>query len=155
MKIRLIAVGTKMPVWISAGYQEYSKRLPRELQLELVEIAPGNRSKGADPVKAMAKESKDILQAIGKNDYRVALDIEGKMLGTPALAEKLTDWQMLGTDVALLVGGPDGLARECLQGVAERWSLSRLTFPHPLVRVLVAEQIYRAWTLTKNHPYHR
>lgn len=155
MRIRLIAVGTKMPGWVSAGYQEYSKRLPRELQLELVEIAPGNRNKGADPARAMAGEYRDILQAIGKNDYRVALDIKGKMLDTPALAGKLVDWQMLGTDVALLVGGPDGLTGECLQSASERWSLSRLTFPHPLVRVLVAEQIYRAWTLTQNHPYHR
>lgn len=155
MKIRLIAVGLKMPAWISSGYLEYSKRLPRELQLELIEIAPGNRNKASDPAKAIEKEAKDIMQAIGKNDYLVALDIQGKMLDTPQLAAKITDWKMLGTNVSLLIGGPDGLADECLKLAAERWSLSRLTFPHPIVRVLVAEQIYRAWSLTQNHPYHR
>lgn len=155
MRIRLICVGTKMPAWVTTGYQEYAKRLPADLKLELLEIAPGHRGKGADVKRAIEKESKQILAALGKDEHVVALDVEGKRWNTEQLAKTLSDWQMGGQNVALLIGGPDGLSAECLALARQRWSLSDLTFPHPLVRVILSEQIYRAWSLLNNHPYHR
>jgi 23S rRNA (pseudouridine1915-N3)-methyltransferase len=155
MRIRLICVGTKMPAWVTTGYQEYAKRLPADLKLELVEIAPGHRGKGADVKRAIEKESKLILAALGKDDHVVALDVEGRPWSTEQLAGALRDWQMGGQNVALLIGGPDGLSAECLSLAKQRWSLSNLTYPHPLVRVILSEQIYRAWSLLNNHPYHR
>lgn len=155
MRIRLICVGTKMPGWVTSGYQEYAKRLPADLKLELVEIAPGHRGKGADVKRAIEKESKQILATLGKNEHVVALDVEGKAWSTEQLATNLEAWQMGGQNVALLIGGPDGLSAECLALANQRWSLSNLTYPHPLVRVILSEQIYRAWSLLNNHPYHR
>ena len=155
MRIKLIAVGTKMPAWVTTGYQEYAKRLPAELKLDLIEVAPGQRGKGADIKRAIEKESKLILSAIDKTDYVVALDVTGKSWDTHVLAEQVSSWQMLGSNVCLLVGGPDGLSNDCLQRAQRRWSLSALTYPHPLVRIILAEQIYRAWSLLNNHPYHR
>ena len=155
MRIRLICVGTKMPAWVTSGYQEYAKRLPADLKLELVEIAPGHRGKGADVRRAIDKESRQILAALGKDERVVALDVEGRQWNTEQLAERLSEWQMGGQNIALLIGGPDGLSQECLALAQQRWSLSNLTFPHPLVRVILAEQIYRAWSLLNNHPYHR
>lgn len=155
MRIRLICVGTKMPAWVTSGFQEYAKRLPSDMRLELVEIPPGHRGKGADVKRAIEKESKQILAALGKDDRVVALDVQGRNWSTEQLAENLRGWQMGGQNVALLIGGPDGLSAECLALAQQRWSLSDLTFPHPLVRVILAEQIYRAWSLLNNHPYHR
>lgn len=155
MRIRLICVGTKMPAWVISGFQEYAKRLPSDMRLELVEIPPGHRGKGADVKRAIEKESKQILAALGKDDRVVALDVQGRNWSTEQLAENLRGWQMGGQNVALLIGGPDGLSAECLALAQQRWSLSNLTFPHPLVRVILAEQIYRAWSLLNNHPYHR
>lgn len=155
MRIRLICVGTKMPAWVTSGFQEYAKRLPADTKLELVEIPPGHRGKGADVKRAIEKESKQILATLGKGDYVVALDVQGRNWSTEQLAENLSDWQMSGQNVALLIGGPDGLSAECLALAQQRWSISNLTFPHPLVRVILAEQIYRAWSLLNNHPYHR
>jgi 23S rRNA (pseudouridine1915-N3)-methyltransferase len=155
MRIKLIAVGTKMPAWVSAGYHEYQKRLPAEINLQLIEIAPGRRTKGADINRAIEKESRQMLAAVDKGDFVIALDGAGKSWDTPMLSRQLQNWQMLGTNICLLVGGPDGLSRECLQAAQQRWSLSALTYPHPLVRIILAEQIYRAWTLLNHHPYHR
>jgi len=155
MRIRLICVGTKMPAWVTTGYQEYAKRLPADLKLELVEIVPGHRGKGADIKRAIEKESKLILAALGKDEHVVALDVEGRSWSTEQLAGTLRNWQMGGQNVALLIGGPDGLSAECLSLAKQRWSLSSLTYPHPLVRVILSEQIYRAWSLLNNHPYHR
>ena len=155
MRIRLICVGTKMPGWVTTGYQEYAKRLPSDLKLELVEIPPGHRGKGADVKRAIEKESKQILATLNKGERVVALDVKGKAWSTEQLADNLRDWQMGGQNVALLIGGPDGLSAECLTLAEQRWSLSNLTYPHPLVRVILSEQIYRAWSLLNNHPYHR
>jgi len=155
MRIKLIAVGSKMPAWVEQGYQEYQKRLPPELKLELAAISLISRSKGVDVKRAIEKESSQMLAAIGKNDHVVALDPGGKPWSTEQLSEQLIQWQMLGENVSLLVGGPEGLSRECLQRAQQKWSLSNLTYPHPLVRVIVAEQLYRAWTILKNHPYHK
>lgn len=155
MRIRLICVGTKMPTWVTTGFQEYAKRLPADCRLELVEIPPGHRGKGADVKRAIEKESRLILAALGKDERVVALDVEGRQWSTEQLASAVGEWQMGGQNVALLIGGPDGLSAECLALAQQRWSLSNLTYPHPLVRVILAEQIYRAWSLLNNHPYHR
>ena len=155
MRINLIAVGTRMPAWVEAGVEEYRKRLPPELSLNIREIPLGKRGKNADIARAMAQEGDAMLAAVGARDRVVALEVKGKAWSTEQLAQQLAGWQMSGDDVALLVGGPDGLAPSCQARAIERWSLSPLTLPHPLVRVLLAEQLYRAWSINNNHPYHR
>jgi 23S rRNA (pseudouridine1915-N3)-methyltransferase len=155
MLIRLVSVGTRMPDWVDAGFREYAKRLPRECALELREVEPGRRGKNADIARAIAEEGQRMQSALAAGDHVVALDLSGSEWSTPQLADALRRWLGQGRNVALLVGGPDGLAADCLQRSSERWRLSALTFPHPLVRLLVAEQIYRAWSLLHNHPYHR
>ena len=155
MRIKLIAVGTKMPGWIVQGFDEFQKRMPSEMVLELVEIAPGHRGKSANIDKAIARESSQMLAALTSTDHVIALDVKGKAWSTEQLAQKMQDWRMSGVNVALLVGGPDGLSEDCLARASQRWSLSALTLPHPLVRVVVAEQLYRAWSILSNHPYHR
>jgi 23S rRNA (pseudouridine1915-N3)-methyltransferase len=155
MRIHLIAVGTRMPAWVEAGYAEYAKRLPRECRLELVEIAPGRRGKGADPARALSEEGARMLAAVPRSAQPIALDLGGSAWSTEGLAERLGRWMEDGRDRALLVGGPEGLSPQC-RGTAElSWSLSPLTLPHPLVRIVVAEQVYRAWSLRAGHPYHR
>lgn len=153
MRIHLIAVGKRMPAWINEGYGEYAKRLPPECSLNLVEIQPGQRGKNPDIARAIQEEGQRMQEAIPKGAQCLALDQSGQSLSSEALAKKLGGWLADGRDLALLVGGPDGLASELLQH--PRWSLSPLTLPHPLVRVLVAEQLYRAWSQLHNHPYHR
>ncbi len=155
MRLRLIAVGTKMPQWVSQGIDEYRKRLPPELKLEIKEIALGKRGKGADIKRAIRTEGQQMMAAIGERDRVIALDVKGKAWSTEKLAVELRDWQLQGDNISLLVGGPDGLAADCLQRADQRWSLSALTLPHPIVRIVLAEQLYRAWTINNNHPYHR
>ena len=155
MRIHLIAVGQKMPAWVEHGYKEYAQRLPAEARLELKEIAPGKRGKNADIKRILQDEGQRIQAAIPKNSRIVALDVKGKAWSTEQLAGRLGDWMQSGQDIALLVGGPEGLHEDCIARADERWSLSPLTFPHPLVRVITAEQLYRAWTVLRNHPYHR
>lgn len=155
MKLKLLAVGQKMPQWVSDGYQEYARRLPRDCSLNLIEIAPAKRGKTSQPQQWMQEESKRILSHIDASDHVVALDVVGKSWSTPELADNLATWQNQGSDVSLVIGGPDGLDPACLHRANQRWSLSALTLPHPLVRVLLAEQLYRAWTILQNHPYHR
>jgi 23S rRNA (pseudouridine1915-N3)-methyltransferase len=155
MQIQLIAVGNRMPAWVNAGYEEYAKRLPRECELKLKEIAPGQRGKHADIARAVACEGQKMLAAIPPGDRVVALDLSGQEWSTEQLSHSLTRWLGDGRDVSLLVGGPDGLDPQCLTRADERWRLSALTLPHPLVRIVVAEQLYRAFSLLHNHPYHR
>lgn len=155
MKLHLLAVGQKMPAWVEQGYQEYAQRMPAEVQLILKEISPGKRGKNADINRIMQDEGQRIQAAIPKNNHIVALDVKGKAWNTEQLAERLGQWMQSGQDVALLVGGPDGLSQACSDKANEYWSLSPLTFPHPLVRIILAEQIYRAWSVLRNHPYHR
>jgi 23S rRNA (pseudouridine1915-N3)-methyltransferase len=155
MRIHLIAVGTRMPAWVTDGFQEYARRMPRECRLQLIEIPPGRRGKSASAEQARAQEGGQILAALPKDCRVIALDVRGRTWSTEALAARLQEWLGAGRDVALLVGGPDGLAADCLSRADESWSLSALTFPHALVRVLLAEQLYRAWTLGTGHPYHR
>jgi 23S rRNA (pseudouridine1915-N3)-methyltransferase len=144
-----------MPAWVEAGVNEYRKRLPAELQFDIREIALAKRGKNADIARAIQQEGAAMLAAIAPRDVVIALDVQGKSIATEHLAARIAQWQLSGDNFSLLVGGPDGLARECLERASERWSLSALTLPHPLVRVLMAEQLYRAWSINKNHPYHR
>lgn len=155
MKVKVIAVGTKMPKWVDEGVREYTKRLPRDFVVEFYEIALGNRSKGADLKKAIQAESKAILEVLSERDWVIALEVKGKVWSTETLAEQVKEWQMRGDNVALLVGGPDGLSEMCRNRANQQWSLSALTLPHPLVRILLAEQLYRAYSINQNHPYHR
>jgi len=144
-----------MPSWVEAGSHEYSKRMPPELRIETIEIALGARGKNQPASKAIEKESQALLKAIAPQDFVVALDVIGRSLSTEQLASKLADWQMDGRDICLVIGGPDGLSKECLARADMRWSLSDLTLPHPLVRIVLMEQMYRAWSINANHPYHR
>ena len=144
-----------MPAWVQTGYHEYARRLPRELVLELIEIPLVHRGKNADIARLLKKEGDTMMAAIKTTDFVVSLDVTGKSWTTSQLAKQLSNWQSLGTDICLLVGGPDGLAAECSNRAQQHWSLSDLTFPHPLVRVVVAEALYRAWTINVGHPYHR
>lgn len=155
MKLRLLAVGHKMPAWVEQGYAEYAKRLPADCALELVEIAPGHRAKNTSKEKAMQQEAEALRKAIRPQDFVVALDVKGQPWSTEQLAQQLDGWRMQGGDVALLIGGPDGMTPELLTLARQRWSLSALTLPHPLVRVLLAEQLYRAWSILQGHPYHK
>lgn len=155
MRVSLIAVGTRMPAWVEAGVAEYRKRLPPEIVFDIREITLGKRGKNADVARAVAQEGEAMLAAIPARDQVIALDVKGRSYSTEQFAALLAEWQMSGDNISLLVGGPDGLADACLARARARWSLSALTLPHPLVRVLVAEQLYRAWTINNNHPYHR
>jgi len=155
MRIGIITIGTRMPPWICQGVEEYSKRMPRELRVEWKELPLARRGKDASPAQLCEKEGEQILRAIPAGDHVIALDVKGKSLSTGQLARHLSDWQMSGDNYSLLIGGPDGLSPACLERAEQRWSLSDLTLPHPLVRILLAEQLYRAWTITVNHPYHR
>jgi 23S rRNA (pseudouridine1915-N3)-methyltransferase len=155
MRARLIAVGERMPAWVADGFAEYRKRLSRELALELVEIPVGARGKGRDPARAIAGESAAVRAAVPKDAHIVALDGHGKAWSSEALAAELKRWRMQGRDLAFLIGGPDGHAPELLAAAHQRWSLGPLTLPHMLVRLVVAEQLYRATTILAGHPYHR
>ena len=155
MNIHLISVGTKMPPWVTTGYLEYAKRLPAECALKLVEIPAGHRGRSADVKRTLRDEGQRILKAVPNNCRLLALDVRGTAWTSEQLATGLGDWMADGRDLALLVGGPEGLSPECLERAHGRWSLSPLTLPHPLVRVLLAEQLYRAWSILRRHPYHR
>lgn len=155
MRIHLIAVGQKMPAWVEQGYREYAQRMPAEARLALKEIAPGKRGKNADIARILQDEGQRMQAAIPKNSRIISLDVGGSRWSTEQLAERLQDWMGAGQDLSLLVGGPEGLSADCRALAQETWSLSPLTFPHPLVRVILAEQLYRAWTVLRNHPYHR
>lgn len=155
MRIHLLAIGTRMPGWVSAGYQDYAQRLPHECRLHLIEVAPAPRTKGTDLARAVREEGERMLDLIPKDAYVIALDVRGTQYSTEQLSAQLNGWLQNGQDVALLIGGPDGLSAGCLKRARQRWSLSTLTLPHPLVRIVLAEQLYRAWSILQNHPYHR
>jgi 23S rRNA (pseudouridine1915-N3)-methyltransferase len=155
MKARLIAVGEGAPEWVSAGFSEYRKRLSHWLPLDLVEVAPGLRGKGRDAQRAMQEEGARVLAALPKNALLVTLDGRGKPHSSEQLAQRMEFWRTHGRDRAVLIGGPEGHAPEVLAAAHETWSLGPLTLPHMLVRLLVAEQLYRACSILANHPYHR
>ena len=156
MHIDLVAVGTKAPAWVKEGYKEYALRMPRECSLNLLEIPSGTRTRAAGTgARAIEQESGRMLAAVPQRNIVVALEESGLAWSTRALAKRLEHWMQSGQNVSLLVGGPDGLSDACRSRADQRWSLSPLTLPHMLVRVVVAEQLYRAWTVLVGHPYHR
>ncbi|SDJ39766.1 23S rRNA (pseudouridine(1915)-N(3))-methyltransferase RlmH [Billgrantia gudaonensis] len=155
MKVRLLAVGTRMPGWVTEGVETYRRRLPRDFALDVEEISPGSRGKNADVTKAVSLEGRRLRERLRGDELTVALEEGGQAWSTRRLAREAEEWRLEGRDVALLVGGADGLDPALSAAADRRWSLSPLTLPHPLVRVIVAEQLYRAWTLLVGHPYHR
>ncbi len=167
MRISIVAAGTKMPNWVVDPCNDYLRRMPAECKVSFVEVALEKRSKSQSLAIVKKRETLRLLAAIPANDYIVTLDEKGQSVSTEKLAKKLSQWQMSGKNITLLIGGPDGLdfnvMAEACAGSAKfnrkspdwKWSLSALTLPHPMVRVLLAEQLYRAWSINTGHPYHR
>ena len=155
MKCRLIAAGTRLPDWVNTGFLEYQKRLRAPLVLELEEIPVATRRAGENPQRAMAREGANMLAALGPKDHVVALEVSAPQRSTEAVSTWLAERLRAAKPLALLIGGPDGLAPQCIERADESWSLSPLTLPHALVRIVVAEQLYRAMSLLAGHPYHR
>ena len=154
MQLRVLAIGQKMPAWVDQGVEEYARRMPREISVEWLDIPPAKRG-SATPEKYRVQEAEAIEAKLNGKDYVVALDISGKAVSTELIAERFGQWQMRGEQISIVIGGPDGLHPNILKGAKERWSLGRITLPHPLVRVILAEQLYRAWSVQAGHPYHR
>ncbi len=155
MRIQIIAVGERMPSWVQEGYQEYVKRIASGLSLSLVEISAEKRNKSSNTQKILQKEAQRMLQAVGKDHYIIALDKGGQSWSTEKLANKIRGWQQDGTNISILIGGPEGMTTELLQQAQLKLSFSAMTFPHPIIRVMLAEQIYRAYSIINNHPYHK
>lgn len=155
MKLRLLAIGSRPDDWVRTGAEMYLARLPPQLRLEIVEIPLSLRSSGGDPAVAREKEGRRILQRLKADEHVVILDERGKAWNSVGLSRQLADWQAAARPVALVIGGPEGLSDEVRRRANQSWSLSSLTFPHGLVRVVVAEQLYRAWTILQGHPYHK
>ncbi len=155
MHIRLLAVGDRQPSWVDDAFDIYSERYPREWKFRLDTIATVRRNKSKQSSQAMARESEQILAKLSSREQVVLLDERGKQLTSDSLTAKLTEWQQDGRDLCFIIGGPDGVSEACRQRADFRWSLSQLTLPHGMVRVLFAEQLYRAWSLQAGHPYHR
>jgi 23S rRNA (pseudouridine1915-N3)-methyltransferase len=154
LKLRIISVGHKMPNWVESACTEYSKRMPREAVIEIIEVKPEKRAAGNNTENIQLIEAKRILEAVGK-DYCIALDERGQQHSTLEIAEQFKQWQTLGRDVALIIGGADGLHSSVRQKADKLWSLSKLTMPHGMVRVMLCEQLYRAHSVVTHHPYHR
>jgi 23S rRNA (pseudouridine1915-N3)-methyltransferase len=154
MELRVVAVGEKPPSWVVDGVREYTRRMPSQLPVNVTTVRSGASRSGADAEQGKAEEGKRLIAA-SRDCRRIALDAGGRHWDTATLARWLDDWLIDGRDVAFLVGGADGIAADCLAEADQRWALSALTLPHMLVRVVVAEQLYRAWTMLNNHPYHR
>ena len=155
MRIHLLAIGSKMPDWVNTATDDYVGRMPAHCRVVTHEIPSEKRTKAADLKRIRDIEGDKLLAAIPPSSLVIALDVLGKAWSTEQLATQLDHWMQGGRDVALLIRGPEGLSEACLQRAEQRWSLSPLTFPHPLVRVMVAEQLFRGWSILSNHPYHR
>jgi 23S rRNA (pseudouridine1915-N3)-methyltransferase len=155
VKCRLIAAGTRLPDWVDSGFRDYQRRLRTPLVLELHEIGLAQRRAGESPLRAIQREGTDMLAVLKQDDYVVALEIAAKSMSTEQLSVWLAERLREGRPLALLIGGPDGLSPQCRARADLCWSLSPLTLPHALVRVVVAEQLYRAMSLLAGHPYHR
>jgi len=155
MQIHLIAMGQRMPAWVNQGVNEFVKRMPPECRIKVVEIPASKRSKTTDLNRLMQQEGEKMLAAIPKGALVVAMDVKGKVCSTEELSQQLDGWLQGGRDVAMLIGGPEGLAPACLEKAEVSLSLSNMTLPHPLVRIILTEQLYRAMSILKNHPYHK
>ncbi|MCF9045802.1 23S rRNA (pseudouridine(1915)-N(3))-methyltransferase RlmH [Acinetobacter nectaris] len=158
MKIRILTIGQKMPAWVLTGVNDYLKRIQPFVQTQFVEIPMAKRGKNdseADIFKYCQTEGEAILAALKPNEILIALEVNGKELSTENLAKTMKDWMLEGQDIVLAIGGPDGLSDQVRYAAKWHWSLSKLTLPHPLVRVMLIEQLYRAMSINHNHPYHR
>ncbi len=152
--MRVIAIGTRMPGWVTEGSDEYLKRMPRELSVDWVELPASKRTRDTAELR-MLDEASAIERRLKPQELIVALDIDGKTVSTENIADALSSWQAEGSKVVFIIGGPDGLHPTLKARAVARWSLGRITLPHPLVRVILAEQLYRAWSINAGHPYHR
>lgn len=155
MKLLVVAVGHKMPDWITTGFKEYAKRMPREARIDLIEIKPEPRTTGKNVTQIMAAEAQRIFAALPQDALRIVLDEQGAHLSTKQMAQQMQAWMGSGKDVAFIIGGADGLHESIKNNAQQQLSLSAMTLPHGLVRVMLAEQLYRAHSLLHNHPYHR
>jgi len=155
MHLRLLAVGDKQPSWINTACRDYTGRFPRQWKFQLDAIATGQRSKSSNPLTAVEAEGRKVLASIRPSDFMVLLDERGTALSSKELSEQLAEWLSAGRDLCFVIGGPDGVSTECAARADLCWSLSRMTLPHGFARVMFCEQLYRAWTLTQGHPYHR
>ncbi len=155
MRLCVAAVGQRMPAWVDQAWEDYSRRFPPSLKLDLKQVRLPRRAKNTDVLAAKNIEGQDLLAAVPDGAFIIALDERGRQWTTRDFANRFEGWMQEGRDVAFLIGGPDGLSEACRSRADLCWALGRATFPHALVRVMVAEQLYRAWTVTQNHPYHR
>lgn len=155
MLIRILAIGTKMPTWVSTGFQEYAKRFPPGWRFQLCEIPAEKRMLHSDIAQIIEKEGEKIISVLKPHHRVIALDIQGQSWSTEQLSKNLQNWSQTKQNIDFVIGGPDGLSAACLNKAEMRWSLSALTLPHPLVRIILAEQVYRALSILQNHPYHR
>ena len=154
MRLRVLAVGGKMPLWVEQGVAEYTRRMPREISVEWLNVPMAKRGNGsADSYRR--QEAEFIESKLQHDEDLIVLDVQGREISTEQIAGRLADWQMHGRRVCVAIGGPDGLHQSVLSKASEQWSFGRITLPHPLVRVILAEQLYRAWSLQSGHPYHR
>lgn len=155
MRINVIAIGKRMPAWVTEGYQDYVMRFPADFPIRLIEISAGKRTKGANISRLIQQEGEQMNAAIPAGDQVVALTEKGQLWSTSALSKQMQSWQDAGGGLSFLIGGPEGLAASSLARAQWQWSLSPLTFPHPLVRILLVEQLYRGLSILRHHPYHR
>jgi 23S rRNA (pseudouridine1915-N3)-methyltransferase len=155
VKINLIAIGNKMPHWVDIASNDFIKRLPAEIKINSILLPLIKRGKNPDIPRIIRDESRKLLIAVPKDSLLVVLDVLGKPVTTMNFSSMLDTWMQQGQDISIVIGGPDGVSNELLSQARQKISLSTLTFPHPLVRVILLEQIYRAWSILNNHPYHR
>lgn len=155
MQIHIIAIGERVPVWVEAGYLDYARRLPAQCRVRLIEVPAIRRGRNADIARILRDEGERLLAAVPADTRVIALERTGRTRSTDQLAQALEGWLRDGQDVGFMIGGPEGLSPACLEAAVDTWSLSALTLPHALVRVLLAEQLYRAWSIVNHMPYHR
>ena len=155
MKIKILSLGDKPPKWVTDGFDEYKKRLSKSIPLELIELPIAKRIKTGNPKLWMEQEAKTILSKLNPNDYLVILDVASKVISTEELASKMDSWKQNSPNVVILIGGPDGIDQSIKSISKEKISISKMTFPHPIVRIIIAEQLYRAYTILEGHLYHK
>ena len=155
MRFSVVAIGQRMPDWVARGWSEYAKRFPRGFELELKELPLTRRTRSSQTELLRQQETAALLGVVPESNRVIAMDGKGKQWSTAELAQNMSLWMQQGRDVSFLIGGPDGLDETCFKRADARWSLGQLTLPHMMVRVILAEQLYRAWSITQNHPYHR
>jgi 23S rRNA (pseudouridine1915-N3)-methyltransferase len=155
VKILILAVGNRMPDWVNSAWDDYVKRMPAEWAISLKEIKPEPRTSGKTPKQMMLAEAQRIEAAIPEHTLRIALDEHGRDMTTQSFATKLESWHQLSQNIVIIIGGPDGLDSQFKENCDELIRLSSMTMPHPMVRIVLVEQLYRAWSILNNHPYHR